>query len=159
MAADIRKTLQNKLITDFTVLKHLNGTDDCFADVEKVYLDFPTALPAAEVLHLSTSRTVDGLSDDSMMVGFTLNVYEEIETSADQTDADRRSDRLADIESRVYDYLEQIPNPIERSVTDVFVYRIDVIGTNFIYSQSESGIKLIMTIDFNLVVQRQVQNL
>lgn len=158
-AVDIRRPLYNKLITDFTALKHLGGSLDCFAAVEKIFIDFPTQLPACEILLSTPSTQIQGNDWDSRILSFRSVVYELMEVNINTADAEMKIDRLSDIEDRIFDYLQKIPNNLEHAVTGVHVFEVMPLPSRYFYEQSEEGMKLYQTIDFDLKIIIDVKSL
>lgn len=156
---DIRKPLHDQLITDFAALTHSNGTDALFATVEKIYIDYPTAVPACQILVSQPSVDVLGITSDNRRLGFSSIVYELIEQSTNQAAANSKIDRLSDIEDQIMAYLEQIPHPIERAVSNVHVANIVVNPSIYNYQETEKGIMIFQTINFELVVNVVVRSL
>ena len=157
---EIRKPLTDQLITDFTALKHSNDTDALFASVQKIYIKYPDALPACVIAPSSPSVEVAGLDFDQRILGFTAEVYELIEANddGDISEAVRKLDRLSDIEDQVYNYLEQIPNPVERAVSGVHVTNIDIAPGNYIDIFTERGLERFLQINFDLSITISVKN-
>lgn len=156
--ATLRKSIEDKLITDMGSLKHDNNTDACFAVTQALFTDFPTSLPACQVLPMSPSVEVSGLGYDSRVLGFDILVYELIETNADYTEAKRKLDRLMDIEDRVLNYLEKIPNNIEY-VNGSHLYKLQVMPSNYSYEMSENGLRVYLSIQLNCYVNIDVKSI
>lgn len=150
MATIYRKSLHNKLIDDFKNLTFPDDTNTIFTDVTKIIKDFPVMLPYCVIAPTTPNVEVQGLSANDRILGYTATVYEEIEASEDLTDAESRIDRLEDIEDMIIAYLEQIPNPIERVVTNVHAYKIDILPSRYTYSVGEAGVRIYLEIDFNV---------
>ncbi len=156
--ATLRKSIEDKLITDMTALKHDNNTDSCFAITQALFVDFPTSLPACQVLPMNPSVEVSGLGYDSRVLGFDILVYELIETNADDTEAKRKLDRLMDIEDRILAYLEKIPNSIEY-VNGSHLYRLQVQPSSYSYESSENGLRVYLSIQFNCYINIDVKSI
>jgi hypothetical protein len=156
--ATLRKSIEDKLITDMTALKHDNNTDVCFAVTQALFVDFPTSLPACQVLPMSPSVEVSGLGYDSRVLGFDILVYELIETNTDYTEAKRKLDRLMDIEDRILNYLEKIPNNIEY-VNGSHLYRLQVQPSSYSYESSENGLRVYLSIQLNCYVNIDVKSI
>ena len=156
--ATLRKSIEDKLITDMTALKHDNNTDSCFAVTQALFVDFPTSLPACQVLPMSPSVEVSGLGYDSRVLGFDILVYELIETNADYAEAKRKLDRLMDIEDRILNYLEKIPNNIEY-VNGSHLYRLQIQPSSYSYESSENGLRVYLSIQLNCYVNIDVKSI
>lgn len=152
MPVDIRRQLHDKLILDLENLVHSDGATTCYAVVQKIFPEFPTSVPAGEVMPTANEVVVEGLDSDTRNYTFTVNTYEYIEYSTDYTDAERKIDRLSDIEDRLFDYLQQIPHPIERAISGVHVYNVFVQPAAYSYVETEGGIRLYQQITFQLQV-------
>lgn len=159
MAVRTRKPIQDKLITDFGLLKHVNGTDALFSEVKKFYLDFPTSLPCCQIVTSNPSVMTQGLDFDSRILTFTSIVYELIEVESDYTEIERKLDRLSDIEDQIFNYLQTIPNPIEHSVSGIHIYKLEVLPSNYSYEVVENGLRVYQTIDFNCYINMNVKNI
>lgn len=158
MPTTIRKTLKDELITNLSTLTHQNGTDLLFAEVVKIPIDDPDSLPAIQVLDESGGFAIDGLDFDNRNINFRLVVWDMIEASGSQVEADRRVDRLSDIEDMLLDHFEQIPQPYEDAI-GVHIFRVDVPNVNYNTIPSKNGIEVIMTMDISFLISRPVRGL
>lgn len=158
MPTTIRKTLKDEVISNLSTLTHQNGIDLLFAEVGKIPIDDPDALPAIQVLDESGGHTIDGIDFDNRNINFRLVVWDMIEASALQAEADRRVDRLNDIEDMLMDHFEEIPQVYEDAI-GVHVFRIDIININYNTIPSKNGVEIIMTMDVSFLISRPVKAL
>jgi len=154
--AEIRKTIHNKLITDFAALKHDNDTDFLFASVEKLLIDYPSAVPACFIEVSTPSVETQGNQYDTRILGFNAITYELIENNSNQADADRKVDRLSDIEDVVFAYLERLPNALAGLIPGFTIFDIRVQPSIYIYERSEQGLRLFQQIQFSVYVNIDV---
>lgn len=154
----IRKLIHDKLITDFTALKHVNGTDALFASVKKIFINLPASLPVCEIIPSAVNTSVMGLEFNEKAIGFTAITYEQINqetgvSEADQqTEAERKITRLSDIEDIVVQYLEKIPDALRGNVGSADIIRIDIQPTSWDYAIGENGLRVYLSINFSIVM-------
>lgn len=156
----MRKELHDKLIEEFKLLKYLDNTVVIFEEVAK-FLATVKKYPSCEIIPVEVTVTRDGLTMDSRYLGFRVITRDHIEKdrAENPSEFERKIDRLSDIEDAVFNYLQQIPHPLEHAVDDVQVYRIDVLPARYFYEDSTEGISIYQTIDFNLVTDIHVKDL
>jgi hypothetical protein len=102
----IKKVIHDKLITDMRALTFYNS-NKCFADVQKMFVDFPTGTPFCEVYATQPTINIDGLGFDSRSYGFAFIVGDYISKETSQTQIDLQIDRMSDVEDSILDYLEK----------------------------------------------------
>lgn len=161
----IRKLIHDKLITDFTALKHVNGTDALFAGVKKIFINLPASLPVCEIIPTSVNTSVLGLEFNEKAIGFTAITYEQINqetgtTESDQqTEAERKITRLSDIEDIVIQYLEKIPDSLRGNVGSADIVRIDIQPSSWDYQIGENGLRIFLSITFAIVMVDEPKSL
>lgn len=153
-----RKKIYDKLITDFTAMTHYNS-NTCFAHVQKVYIDIPNELPACEILPSTPNVQIDGIDWNQKALGFTAVVYELINSPADQNAANAAIDRLSNIEDVVTTYLQKIPHPLQDTDATIQFVRIDNINGQWNYLMSETGLRMFLSINFDVIVEETVKTL
>lgn len=147
-----RKPLHDKLITDFTALKHIDASSSLFANVKKIYLNLPTSTPACRIIQTAPAVEVLGNTSDIRSLGFQADIYELIEASASEAEAVIKIDRLSNIEDQVYAYLEELPNNLEHAITSIHVFELHPQPAIYNYVQAEQGIEVYLTIPFELKI-------
>jgi hypothetical protein len=158
MNISTRKELHNELIEDFRNLEYFDDNIKIFHTVEK-FIAKVSGYPSCEIIPSEAIVNLLGITSDNRLLGFRSIVRDHIEAdrAEDQTEFERKIDRLSDIEDVILGYLEQVPHPLEHAVTDVHMIRIDVLPTRYFYEDSTEGISIYQSIDFNLVVNKDIR--
>lgn len=147
-----RKAVLDKIITDLTALNHDGGSNDLFANVKKIYLEYPTSLPSAIVLNTGTAVEIIGNTSDNRVLDFEINVMELIENSSSQTEAELKIDRLGNIEDVVISYLEKLPNNLENDISGIHIVDLVINTAIYDYQNDERGIMLNLVIPFSVKI-------
>lgn len=154
----IKKVIHDKLKTDMGTLKYYNG-ETCFAQVEKIFVDYPDGTPFCQVYATQPSVEVDGIDFDNRSYGFAIIAGDFISADSTQAQIDIQIDRMSDLEDSILDYLEKIPNKLEGLVAGVRPFRVDIINSDYSYEQAENGIRIYLNIEIALVLSISVKEL
>lgn len=155
----MRKELQDEIIDQLEALTYTGTANVLFADVRKVYKEQPLGFPIARVISTSNGVEVLGLDYDNKIMGFQIDVFDLLDEQITQDEAETRIDRISNIEDMILNWLEELPNNIEREVTGVHIHTIDILRGGFNYENNESGIMLNLAIPFELKTTVYVKGL
>jgi hypothetical protein len=146
------KLIHDKLITDFKALTFESSVNKIFVDVQKYFKDLPTNTPICRIIALNGNIQNDGNSTDTRTFSWQADVFELIEASASQSEADIKINRLENISDIVIAYLEKIPNSLEHAITNIHI--VNTIPRNIVYSYelAEIGVAHYLTIIFDTEV-------
>lgn len=156
---NIRKPLNDRLITDLSQLTYASGSNPLFANVVKIFATIPANTPVCEVSPFSGDVIVEGNDFDRRVLGWQIYVYEKIGSDNDQNTTNNKIDRLNYIEDAILDYLEAIPNNLEHVITDVHVLNINVTTVQWDLVEFTDGIVKTLTINFTTEINIDVKNL
>ena len=157
--SQFRSAIQDVLLADLADLTFENSSNKLFVEVKPVFRRLPTGYPSCELIPLSTGIEIYGNETDLRQYGYTINVYEYIDVQTTDADTKLRVDRLANIEDRIYDFLEKIPNHIEYAVANCHCSKITPTGSIYLFDNSEQGVVLNLEINFNVEVTINVMAL
>lgn len=146
----MRKELQDEIIEQVAALKYDGTTNLLFADVRKIYKEQPLGYPIARVISTSNGVEVMGLDYNTKIMGFQIDVFDLLDEQVTQDDAELRIDRMGNIEDILFEWVQKIPNNLEREVTGVHIYSIDILRAGFSYESNESGIMVNLAVAFEL---------
>lgn len=154
----MRKAIHDKLITDFSNLTHESSSNKLFADTKKYYFEIPTNTPSCRIIPISQGIEVVGNTTDNRAYRFQADIYELIESSATQAEAELKIDRLGNIEDSIVAYLEKIPDNLEHAITGIHVTSIDITNVFYNYEVNESGTVVYLSIafDINVIITPQL---
>jgi hypothetical protein len=153
----MRKEIHNKLIMDFSALTFTSTTVTCFADVKKFYFDAPEVTPVARIVPSTLSIDVVGNTTEIRQYGYQVDVYELIEASTTQAEAELKIDRLSNIEDTIMTYLRKLPNNLEYDVAGVHIIDIGISESNYSYELGDTGIVINLGVPFTLSVNTTPQ--
>lgn len=158
--SNIRKAVHDQLITDFGNLTFDASTNKLFVQVKKAFMDLPNVLPVCEIFASNTLPEILSDAEDTRVYTFQAIVSDLIDSEAtNEATSILTIDRLSQIEDRILDYLQKIPNNLVGKLTDINVYRIQPTATVYDYAESTRGIELIMSISFDIYININVRNL
>jgi len=145
-----RKPLHDKLIADFKLLNFTGTSTKCFANVKKHYFEIPATSPSCRIIPISPSVQIEGNTMDTRVLGFQIDVFELLEASASEEEAEKKIDRLSNIEDIILAYIQKLPNNLEYAVTGVHVYEMVAQAGFYSYEGMEQGIAVYLTIPVDL---------
>lgn len=146
----MKKEIHDKLITDLTALT-FNGTTPIFTTVKKALYAFQDELDCL-LIPGDPDNQVSGQSTDIRSYAFSLLVREFLENANNQTELDLKIDRLSNIEDKVLDYLQKLPNPINTSLSGINVMQILVSPCRYDYASNERGVEINLVVNFAVQV-------
>lgn len=148
---DYRKPIHDKLITDFTALTFDGTAINLFTEVKKLFVVEPEDLPVCRITSTGLRVEIDGNTHNTRLLGFVADTFDSIPLdNISQEDAEKRIDRLSNIEDSVLAYLSKLPNNIEHEVGTIHIYDMQVEQTSYQYQSGERGIEVMLSIPFTL---------
>jgi len=154
---DFRKKIHDEIINDLKTLTHHSSSNLLFADVKKIFVDYPNQTPVCEVTPSTTEIFKIDTNQDARVYIFDLIVYDLLAEQAGETELNKRIDRLQKIEDRLLDYIEKLPNDLEGAITGIKIYTVEPSNNQYLYEQSEQGIKLYLTMQIKVYVLTSVR--
>jgi len=154
----IKKVIHDKLITDMEALKYYNDKT-CFAQVEKIYTDFPSGTPFCQVCATEPSVEVDGLDFDNRSYGFAMISSDFISKDATQSQIDLQLDRMSDIEDSMLNYIEALPNNLAGLIAGVRPYKVNITSSQYQFDNAENGMRVYLIIEIAVVLSISVKEI
>ena len=148
----VKKYLHQKLVDDFRLLKNPETNKLIFADVQKIFIEFPTKTPACQLTAGVPFVEPIGIDYDMRYYSFSATVADNFASNIDQTQADARIDRLSNVEDVILNYLEAIPNKAENFIDDIAIKRIDIKPSAGGFAVASDGLRYYLDIEFTLAV-------
>jgi hypothetical protein len=154
-----KKEIHTQIRDYFRTLKY-PGTDDLvFGQVEKMFVNIPTKVPACEIAVDGTAPQILGNDYDERGYAFNAIITDDIESTISQSDADSRIDRFSNIEDVVLNALQKVPNIFEDGANGIRVSRIIPMETTPSYELTNAGIRIYMSIKFVLYILISVKQM
>lgn len=144
--ANYKNAIHDKLIEDFQAFQ-FEGGQTMFDSVRKAFYTLQGARDCLIVPGDPGVEVIGNTSDDRFYT-FTAVTMEEYEASASQAEMDTRIARLGNIEDRILDYLQKVPNSLDGAVDGVTVYKINVSPSRYEYQMDSDGASVVLYIQF-----------
>jgi hypothetical protein len=148
----IRNAITAKLIQDMEDLVIVGDDEPVFGDVQMIYVQKPTVLPACGVRPIGLSVKDQDLSSDYLNYQYEISAYEFLESAGTNSEVKNRMDRLGDIEDAVINYISEIPNNLEYGVTGYHVMTTEINNTDYDIRETEQGILLFVFIEVSIQI-------
>lgn len=147
MTEPIRKILTQKILDGMDTLVVLGETDPVFGQVEMMYVQKPSVLPACGVRPIGLNKMESDLSADYLNYTYEISAYEFLESAATNTEVKNKFERLGDIEDAVLYWLSQLPNNLEYQVSGYHIYNVELGDVDYDIRETEQGILLFVFIE------------
>lgn len=153
-----RKVVYDQLLTDLAALKHYDD-ENCFASVKRVFIEEPTQSPVGQLMPYYARVENIGISSDERVLGWLFNVYEVMGDETTQDEADRKMNRLADLEDSILRYIEQIPNNLGIVDGSVRIVRTSLDDVQYSVVNSNKGLIVSQQTKFSTDVHIEVKSI
>lgn len=136
---NVRDLVYDKLIAEFRLLKHddIDATP-VWQSVEKFFTTYPTSSPVCELMMGPGSIVPMGMEFNSHNLSFQAMSQWTLEKKS-TTEVGKIMTQVARVEDRLFRWLQELPNNIEREISGVEIYQIDDISSDYAYIEGEAG--------------------
>lgn len=156
MELAIRKELQDSIIEKLSAVTYQASGETLFDEVVK----YPVDLFAGFIASVQFGNRIVGernMDYDLQETSFRIVYGDLVENNSDQDALDVKTDRLADVEDRLFNFFEAVPGAFEDDFDDFRVIDINGITSIPIIQETNRGIELIMDMSVTFVVDIQVK--
>lgn len=150
----MRKEIHDKLVTDFSSLQ-FEGGNALFTSVKKIRRTNPTSTECI-LMKADLVEEISGNTETDRIYGFVAIIEEFIESSISQTEADKKIDRLSNIEDKILNYLQKEPNNLrawgQSQNPLIEIFKIRVMPSRHQEAITEKGYAVGLVIPFTVYV-------